>query len=653
MCRSPGVVSHQPMDHRDPDSRSDAIKRADGAPRWGVADLIDLEYYLDADERALGEDPGARESLTARDRALYRDEIEPGLGSARPHAPEHRRLGILGWLRTRRAAEDPEQRDLLPGAAFARAQRLVTVALAVLGLVLGMIVASALLQYDGQRPVNVSWYIFLLVVVQFLLIAGVLMAWALRRTRVFGIAVRDVTILGRLIRPLLLRIGRWIQRARIDHATREARERALARQGQIKAQYALYGPISYLPVLVPAQVFGVAFNLGLIVTTVALEWFTDLAFGWGSALNIGPEAVHGLVRAVATPWGWLFGEGIGYPSLDQVAGSRINLKDPLFLLDAADLRSWRWFLVLAVLTYGLLPRALLLATSLLSQRRALARLPFTHARTQALYARMVTPRLETATTGSGKGAEMPIPAPVARRTTPPTDSNGADSTATPTPKPAIGAPARTPTPRPAPRAAPKLVPPSGPSAAGNQAETRSKPALELPTAVPASAPTPQQSDPVEGARGIAVDACMVLVHTDVDELMDDPARERLANLILMHTGWRIAGTRAFGTGSTAIGAAVDWVESQVWQDPPARMAVIMDGSQPPITESLRFLRELRAAAGTNAPLVLALVGDPEEEDPLPPVSTFDFGDWQRKITQLADPYLRLEVLSPPGTQGDT
>ena len=64
------------------------------------------------------------------------------------------------------------------------------------------------------------------------------------------------------------------------------------------------------------------------------------------------------------------------------------------------------------------------------------------------------------------------------------------------------------------------------------------------------------------------------------------------------------------------------------------------------------LRELRAAAGTQAQMLLALVGDPEDDDRLPPLRAFDFTDWQRKIDQMADPYLRLEMLATPSEDGD-
>ncbi len=566
--------------------------------RWTVPDLIDFEYYLELDEQDLRERPAARLALADRDRSIYLDSIAPAQTGRDPHSPLHRRSSLRRWLEVRRVAELPDMRALLPGTAFAHTQRLVTLGLAVTGFLLGIGAASALLKYDGRLPVNVSWYLFLLVGVQCLLIGGGVLAWVLRRTRPVGAAVQDVTVLGRLIRPLFTRLGSWVQHQRLAHASQEVRDRVRAGTGMLKSQYLLYGPVSYLPVLIPAQVFGVAFNLGVILTTVALEWFTDLAFGWGSALDVGPQAVYDLARTLATPWSWLFGEGLGYPTLDQVAGSRINLKDPLFWLHAEHLRSWRWFLVLSVFTYGLLPRLGLLLTSIFAQRHLLDRLPFTHAGTQALYGRLVTPRLETGDRGSGQGPAMPIPAPLP-------DGHGKHK------------------PRPEPKQAVERAPEPAPVAAAPNV-----------------------------AGGIALDACLVLIHLDVDHLIEEKDRPRLASLIMGHTGWRIASTASFGSGTLMTEGVIQWLAGQDWHAPPARLVIVMDGSQPPITENLRFLRELRAAAGTQAQLLLALVGDPQDDDPLPPVRAFDFTDWQRKIDALGDPYLRLAMLAPPRTDGE-
>ena len=367
--------------------------------RWTVADLIDLDHYLDLDDRTLREGQAARERLNERDRRLYLDEIQGRL-DAQPHTPPHRRGSLRHWLTARRGAEDPLLRDLLPGATFDRSQRLVTFGLGLLGLFFGVALASVLLHYDGQHPVNVAWYLFILVFVQLALALATVLAWGLRRSQAVSGVIRDVSLLSHLVRPLFTKAAGYIQRHRLLHIPRDLREGAAKRRGLTEAHFALYGPAAYLPFLIAAQVFGIAFNLGVIAITLALEWFTDLAFGWGSALDVSPQVVHEIARLIAAPWGWLLGEGVGYPTLEQVAGSRISLKDPLASLQATDLRSWRWFLVLAVTTYGLLPRLLLLGASALAQRRTLAALPFTHGRTQALYARLVTPSL-----GGAEGVE--------------------------------------------------------------------------------------------------------------------------------------------------------------------------------------------------------------------------------------------------------
>lgn len=867
---------HHSTDHSPPHVAPD------DARHWAVDDLIDFEYYLDADESELREHPSARKALAERDRSLYLEKIAPLVADHAPHTPAHRRISLRGWLAARRNAEEAHMRGILPGAAFGSAQRLVTLLLAALGFLAGVGVASALLSYDGTRPVSVSWYLFLLVIVQFALVISVVTAWVVRKTRSRGGAAPP-GVLMHVIRPLVTKATRWLQGQRIGHAATEIQDQARARQGLLKSQYALYGPVSYLPLLIPAQVFGVAFNVGIILTTVLLEWFTDLAFGWGSTLDVHPQTIYDMTRLIALPWGWLLGEGVGYPSLEEIAGSRIILEHwatatPTVKPDPAHLRSWGSFLVLAVITYGLLPRLLLWGGSVLAQAFILARLPFTHSRTQALYARMLSPRIETATNGGRQGAEMPIPAPSLPRKDRPAVTDGSKE---PTP-PAVARPWRnalvqrvetvveTPTPRteetpaermdreaevaatqpevierpeqtqdskaartelprsegyeqesvtpeaeapssrspaaiepveppvetpfvvappaevaepgsvppqtepskakkepaverhpaardnepvldrspiepyaretpptevvqpvapspespeaegraaeseptesgitaPSERTAPKVdasgAKPSGPSSgrvlekspapkapkatpAAKQPPPRmvppapatapaTAPKTAAPTArteaapapAPASTPTPAAVapvvkpsapatlPPVGAGRGVrfAPDACLLLLHVDIDDILEDDDRPRLAQLLMEHTGWRIAATATFGAGTHMTEEAVALLENGDWKAPPPRVAVIEDGSQPPITESLRFLRELRAAAGTQAQIILALVGDPTDEDRLPPMRPFDYTDWQRKIDQMADPYLRLEMLAQSEEDGD-
>jgi len=637
--------------------------------RWTVPDLIDFDYYIDADEQAMRKDPAERERLTERDRSLYlgriRDTLQP---SVQEHSSRHRRSVLRRWLAQRREADNPALRVLLPGASFARGQRLVTIGLGILGCVIGAGVASTLLQYDGTHPVNVSWYLFVLVLLQILLAGTTFAAWALRRSRPIKTAMEDVSLLSYLIRPLFSRVSGWIQRQRLALASPDIRSRAKARTGLLQSHYALYGPATYMPVLIAAQVFGIGFNLGAIAATVALEWFSDLAFGWGSALDVQPQTIYDLARFLSLPWGWAFGEGLGYPALEQVAGSRISLKDALTALDAGDRRARRWFLVLAVFTYGLLPRLVLLGLSLLTQARALNALPFTHQRTQALYARMVTPSLESAVAGSGTGPEMPIPKPLEPLRAP---------AAAPRPE-TIPEPEQSVRPKPAPNAAKRRVvkpldKPQGPSrdtGEASKADTDRSESISD-TAIPATEITERSAParanrtdwkrppPPAAAAGqsipapvtpIAADACVLMLHLDVADLLEKSDHVRLQRMLLAHTGWRVAASVAIGGGSAMADQALSLVRHARWEAPPPRVAIIQDGSQPPITEHLRFLRAVRAQAGDQAQILLALVGDPDGEDPLPSLGDFDYRDWQRKIEQMGDPYLRLVMLAPPAVE---
>ncbi len=742
------------------------VRRAD----WTSSDLIDFENYLAEDDAQLREQPAARKTLAQRDRVLYIEQIAPDFAAlkAQPHTAAHRRLSLRRWLTARRNAEDPQLTPLLPGAAFDSAQRLGTLALAGTGLLLGVGLASALLSYDGHLPISVSNYVLVLVLVQLLFVVTASWAWLRQSLRREAATAPSSGLLALVLQPLLTRAAQWLQRQRLTATTAEVRERVLARHGLLQAQFTIYGSVAYFPLLIPAQVFGVAFNVGVIGTTIILEWFTDLAFGWSTSLIAHPQTIHDLAHAIALPWSGIFGEGVGYPTLAQIEGSRIYLEQwanatPAFHPNPEHLRSWRWFLVLAVFTYGLLPRLILLGLSVVMQRLALARLTFTHGRSQALYARMLTPLVETTAAVMVPGVEMPIPAPLTphsrragligpltgekpppsvrpwREKTPviapqfdqspqlpieqspqlpidqspqPPFSKGGlliapepivELPAAPEPViaiapepivelPAAPEPAIEITPEPivelpaAPEPAIEITPepivelPAAPEpvieivpepivelpavpepaiaiapepivelpAAPEPAiEITPEPIVELPAApepiveLPAAPPTTNE------AAHFSPDACLLLVHVDIDDVLEPEDRPRLEQLLLQLTGWRIGAYATVGAGSAMTMKALELLDGGIWDAPPPRIALIQDGSQPPITENLLLLRDLRAAAGTQAQMLLALVGDPQDDDRLPPLRAFDYTDWQRKVDQMADPYLRLEMLAPP------
>ncbi|MGD8207475.1 MAG: DUF2868 domain-containing protein [Thiohalocapsa sp.] len=237
-------------------------------------------------------------------------------------------------------------------------------------------------------------------------------------------------------------------------------------------------------------------------------------------------------------------------------------------------------------------------------------------------------------------------------------------------EPAVAAAAKTPA---APAEKPKPKPePKGPvDAGGARAAEQALPASRLPgsaaeaRAEPVHRPeavTKPEPEPTPGPRRartsaaaqraeIVADACVLLIHVDVADVLEETDHGRLQQMLRQQSGWRVAVSATFGGGSAMAEQALGLVEQSRWQAPPARVAVLQDGSQPPITENLRFLRALRAAAGEQAQILLTLVGDPDGDDALSPLAEFDFADWQRKIEQMGDPYLRLDTLAGQVEEG--
>jgi Protein of unknown function (DUF2868) len=408
------------------------------ASSWRIEDVLDFEYLLEGDR---SEDPAG---LERRDRRIYGELIRSEAESARGRINSDRRRLFRHWLENRR--RDQPNGQPLPGHIFRAARSVLGKGLILAGFASGGGAAAQLLRYDGVQPVNVAAYLGWLVLFQLLLVTVAALAMALRRTRVLS---SELTLLTGFMRwlwttvalrlaasvwermprkgsytrpsnvPLTPSEGERVAEGRVrgqsqaplisnqpplrfrDRISAEHRIRLESFLGSVAGRGGLYRSVLVWPLIGALQLFGVCFNLGVIGVTLALVLFSDRAFGWQSAVNVSPDQIHGLLRLLALPWSGWFGEGTGWPSLEQIQGSHIILKDGIRRLATTNLVSWWPFLCLAVVTYGLLPRAALLLVSRLLGRRALRQLKFTDAACDRLHDRMVSEELET----RGEGEE--------------------------------------------------------------------------------------------------------------------------------------------------------------------------------------------------------------------------------------------------------
>jgi hypothetical protein len=345
-----------------------------------LADLIDLEAQLARDRDA---DPGA---LAARDRALLG-------GSA--SGPERRDALLARWLEALRAED---RSALRPGRAVAGALSALRALLVVAGLLVGWGAGTAIMSYGGGHPVNVWDFLLAFVGVQLVLLLLLAASFFL------PLAALGTPALG-MVRGALGGLYPWLAGRVLGGDRSRAEWRALWHR--TRSRRSLYQAVEPWVLLTLTQALGVAFNLGVLAAVLRLVVFTDVAFGWSTTLvELDPARFHALARALAWPWRALWPDAV--PSEALVEATRYSRLDAAYALSGAGrsarpelVGGWWRFLVAALVCYGLLPRALLLAAARLRVARLLGTLPLDDAEVGRVIARLSAPHIAL----GGAGAE--------------------------------------------------------------------------------------------------------------------------------------------------------------------------------------------------------------------------------------------------------
>jgi hypothetical protein len=83
-----------------------------------------------------------------------------------------------------------------------------------------------------------------------------------------------------------------------------------------------------------------------------------------------------------------------------------------------------------------------------------------------------------------------------------------------------------------------------------------------------------------------------------------------------------------------------------WENVQAEVLILQEAWQPPIKETLSFIRDIRQTLGERFWIQLALIGKPGPDTIFTPVKQIDWNTWNQKINIMGDPYLRLKRLVP-------
>ncbi|HUG26182.1 DUF2868 domain-containing protein, partial [Piscinibacter sp.] len=352
------------------------------APAWTLADVIDFEQQL---AEASGGDEDAR---------FFESEIVPRLAGAAPH---DRRAVFRAWLGARLARGG----DHSVGASYETGRRALQSIALISGFVLGAALAGALLAHGVGEPINALLFFVWTVGVQWFVLALAVAAWLLRRVGAQWAPLRG------LMDGLL-----WGTGAVLRRLPGERRDRLRSALATLKRRQDAQGSLLQWPALIVMQLFGVAFNLGLLFAMLLVHLpFAELRFGWQSTYPVSSQQVHGAAQAIATPWRWI-APGV-QPTLAHIEATRYARGQNAQTLPSEAARAWWPFLVLSIACYGLLLRVLLLAAASALLRRRLARLAFDHPEANALWRRLRGP-LVTARGGEAALEDRPAgaePAP--------------------------------------------------------------------------------------------------------------------------------------------------------------------------------------------------------------------------------------------------
>ncbi len=468
-------------------------------PRWTIRDVLDLEASFEAD---VTRDPA---DLARRDRAIFHDDI----AGVAHDAPGKVRL----WLEARRRDATGAPRA---GDAYAGAMGAVTWGLIILGLLAGSGLAGSLLVFSGERPISAAVFFSTTVLWQIFVWMVVVIFWC------FGGGVRGLAAAGisRLVAFLAERMD----------GTRQAKFAAV--WGTVRAKRTIYGDVLLWPVATLTQLFAVALNVGILATTLWQVAIANKAFGWETTLNLLPTTALRIVEIISLPWSWL---PHPHPTIAEIEGSRIAFFGQSEYLQTAA-ASWWPFLCYAVLFYGLLPRVILLVTSVALQRRALAAVDFRHAECARLLRRM-----DPVVVSGAEGEKI---------------------------------------------------------SSGVAGETG-------------------QIAAAGGEVGIVLES----------REMTAEKRDGLVNRL----GW---------SGSERIPVEVDCAEDNAAEfariaDESRAVAVLIDGTRPPVKAILEFLRQLRGTLTERAEVMVVIVA----EDGQP----FDYAEtWSAAVAGLGDPFMRVE-----------
>ena len=225
----------------------------------------------------------------------------------------------------------------------------VTFTLVVVGFVLGLFSGVALLHYNGEAPVNVIYFMAMVIAFPLLTMSLTLIS-ILKANKSQSVLVH--------LSPAF-----WMEKL----------VSLLPKKWQLDLDEIQINPLlANWIVIKRSQLIALFFSFGLLVALLIVVATQDIAFAWSTTLDIKAESFHAFLETVSTPWKtWL---PSAVPSLELITQSQYfrlgeRLSDEM-INHASILGQWWKFLAMATLFYAIILRFLLYLLATLGLKMA-------------------------------------------------------------------------------------------------------------------------------------------------------------------------------------------------------------------------------------------------------------------------------------------
>jgi Protein of unknown function (DUF2868) len=215
----------------------------------------------------------------------------------------------------------------------------VTFVLVLIAFALGLLVGMGLLSYTGHEPVNVIYFIAVVIFIPLFTIILTLLAMLRARS--------SESVLVHLSPAF------WMEKI-LGFLPGKIEEKIKALQ--------INPLLANWIIIRRSQIIVLFFSFGLLLSLLGVVVTKDIAFAWSTTLHISPETFHDFLHTVAFPWRDIAPYAV--PSLELIEQSQyFRLGDKLneeMIAHASQLGEWWKFLAFSTLFYAIFLRLVML-----------------------------------------------------------------------------------------------------------------------------------------------------------------------------------------------------------------------------------------------------------------------------------------------------